>query len=71
MKWVKSIGCVIFALLAIERVPDIFIITLGLIEGNVDDPSYFQLKLIAYIGMATVYTIASILLFQSVRKGKT
>lgn len=68
MKSLKYVGAVVCVLLIIGTLPSVFLIANGLIVGQVDQPTYFVGKLVAYVAIIAVLAIASVGLFKSARR---
>jgi len=68
MKGLKYLGVALCILLIVERIPSVYLITKGLIIGQVDDPTYFAVKLCIYIAIIIVLAIVMVKLFKSARR---
>lgn len=68
MKWLKYLGVAVCILLIVGTLPSVFLITKGLIVGQVDEPAYFMGKLFAYITIIVVLAVISAKLFKSAQR---
>ena len=68
MKWLKYFGSVVCVLMIIGSLPSVYLIASGLISGQVDEPTYFAGKLLAYIVVIVVLALLSVKLFNSAKR---
>jgi len=69
MKVIKYIGAVLFALLGLSQVMPIYLVSFGLLQGQIgDDTSYFIGKLVGHVFVAVLVLALALKLFKSARK---
>ena len=70
MKTLKYIGVILCALAFVEAIPSVWLISAGLLDGNVAaaQEDYFAWKLVLYLVLMGVYVLAGWWLLRSARR---